>query len=310
MEDDKTWQVIITNQLDDDQDANRVVEKLAALFKTEPAKAAQLISKPRSIVKEQVDEATAKKYLAAIGKTGAHCEIINTAEADLPQIMEPVKPPARADEGLIRAAAENRPARDPELAMVEKDRRQAKDTREKLARFGNADSRLFCPECGSIRSTADAICLNCGYDPALQAEQRAGVKRIVYVGIILIVLIVGAAFLAMPLYQQYAKQVQLENGLQLAIDTRNQITRFILDTNFWPNQNIDANLPKNLSNDVIESIQLTGNGAFTVTLREQITGQPNQTIIFKPNELQGKLVWNCMGGTLDNAYRPEICKGR
>jgi len=309
MEDNKTWQVIITNQLGDDQDSKLVVDRLAALFKTEPAKAAQLISKPRSIVKDGIDEATAQKYLAAISKTGAHCEIIDTAEPDLPQIVEPLTPPADAGEGLIRAATgEKRPAADTELRMVEKERRQEKETRDKLAQYGNVDSRFFCPECGTIRSSADAICLNCGFDPATRAEQKAGIKRIFYVFVVLLVLAAGAVFLALPLYQQYAQKTHIEEGMQLAIDTRNQITQFILDTNFWPNQNIDANLPKNISNDVIESIELTGNGAFTVTLREQITGQPKQTLIFKPRALKGKLVWNCTEGTMANEYRPDVCR--
>jgi len=114
---------------------------------------------------------------------------------------------------------------------------------------------------------------------------------------------------ALPFYNSYATKSRIENGLGLAFDTRNTITAFILETNFWPNQNIDANLPKNISNDVIESIVLGENGMFTVTLRaEALKSETAQTLIFKPGQLKNKLRWNCTQGTLDNEFRPDICR--
>lgn len=312
MDDNKTWQVIITNKLGDDQDRNRVISQLAALFKTEPSKAAQLVSKPQTVVREGIDETTARRYLAAINKTGAPCEIINKAADDvLPDIMEPVVPEsAEAQEGLIRrpAADDKKSPASPELTMVEKERRQEQETRSKLAQFENLDPSLYCPQCGTIRSSADAPCLQCNYNPAQKERDLSGLKRLVGIAVIFVTLVLVAGYFAMPFYKQYAERSAIQEGLQLAIDTRNHITRFILDTNFWPNQNLDANLPKDISNDIVESIEVTGNGAFTVTLRERIVGRSGQTLIFEPRELKGKLVWNCTGGTLNNAYRPEICR--
>jgi type IV pilus assembly protein PilA len=312
MDEKNTWQVIITNQLADDQDREQVISRLASLFKTDSARAAQLITKPSTVIKDKVDETTAKKYHLAISKTGAHCEIVDTAsqDEDLPDIFEPVVPESKeALEGLIRhPEPQQQKAHEPAMALVEKEVQNETETREKLSQFDNVDPSLFCPQCGSIRSAADSACIQCDYDPETRSNDHSGFGRIAIIALAALVVVLIAGYFGMPFYQQFAKKAAIQDGLQLAIDTRNHITQFILKTNFWPNQNIDANLPKNISNDIVASIEVTGNGAFTVTLREQVLGKADQTLIFKPNQLKGKLVWNCTGGSLDNEYRPEICR--
>jgi hypothetical protein len=127
--------------------------------------------------------------------------------------------------------------------------------------------------------------------------------------IILATILIIAYQFALPYYNVHVSNNKIENGLELAFDTRNKVTTFILETNFWPNQNIDANLDKNISNEIIESIVLGENAVITVTLRaEPLNEDSTKTIIFSPNVLKGKLVWNCQKGTLKNELRPEICK--
>ena len=309
MDEKNTYNVVISNSADDTTEKTIVAQKLATLFKTSEDKARQLLSKPEVTIKKDLDKATAEKYHAAISKTGANCRIINTAADDvLPDIIEPVKPDT---EGLIRQApqpAQTHSTQDTELKILDKEQQDEKTTREKLSAFENANAAAHCPECGTIRSSGDAVCLHCGYDPASIKKDRSGLKKTIsYAAVILIVLAI-AMFAGQPFYQQYAQQQKIKNGLQLAIDTRNTITQFILKTNFWPNQNIDAGLAEHISNDVIASIKITGNGAFTVTLHEHVLNMSGQTLIFTPQSLQGKLVWNCTRGTLANDYRPDICK--
>jgi len=57
------FQVVITNQLKPDQDKILITQKLAALFKTDEQKAAQLLIKPRTVIKDNLDEATAPPQL-------------------------------------------------------------------------------------------------------------------------------------------------------------------------------------------------------------------------------------------------------
>ncbi len=309
-ENKNTYQVVITNKLNDDQDKNLIITKLAAVFKVDETKAAQLLAKPQSIVKDNTDEATAKKYLAAIQKTGAHCEIINKAdEEELPDIIEPVKPePAQFVRHTEHSEAPKK-FHDVELAMVEREQKQEKETREKLSSLQDFKEQAFCPECGTIRSDENATCLHCGYDPKTKNQSSGNFKKLAYVFIAVVTLIAVIMFAGLPYYQQFALKGKIQNGLQLAFDTRNQVTEFIERTNFWPNQNIDANLPKNISNDVIESIVIGDKAVITITLRaEAVNNLPGQTLIFVPNTLKGKLVWNCTGGTAMDEYRPDICK--
>ena len=312
MADDKHWQVIVTNQIKPDQDRQQIIEQLAALFKTDASRMATVFNKAQTVIKDNVDEATARKYLDAISRTGADCQIINKADEALPSIIEPVKPPdPGTDEGLVkRPSAQTPPAGDPAMALVDKQAQQEKETRNKLSPYEKVSADLYCPACGTIRSSATAVCLHCNYDPAAVHKEHVKSKtlRILLIVCILAVVLGVGGYLARPYYQQYLLKSKISDGLQLAFDTRNHITRFILDTNFWPNQNIDANLPKQLSNDVIASIEIVENGAFVVNLREELLNRGPQTIIFKPAMSKGRLVWNCYGGSLDNEYRPTSCR--
>lgn len=128
--------------------------------------------------------------------------------------------------------------------------------------------------------------------------------------ILLIIVLTGAGLLALPYYQQFNQRQQIKNDLNLAFETRNQVTAFIESTRFWPNQNIDAGLDKIISNTSIKSILIGDNAVITVTLRSSATGDDEQTLIFTPNILKGKIVWNCLKGNLQQNLRPEICRQR
>ncbi|HEY9050571.1 MAG TPA: pilin, partial [Gammaproteobacteria bacterium] len=222
---------------------------------------------------------------------------------------EPVKPePAQFIRNTEHSEAPKK-IRDVELAMVEREQKQEKQTRERLSSLQNFQEQAFCPECGTIRSDENTVCLHCGYDPIAKNKSASTFKKLAYIIIAIVIFIAVILFAGLPYYQQFALKGKIENGLQLAFDTRNQVTEFIERTNFWPNQNIDANLPKSISNDVIESIVIGEKSVITITLRSDIIGNtPDQTIIFTPNILKGRMVWNCTQGTLSNEYRPKICK--
>ena len=306
--DENTYQLIITSKLSDDQDKNQVIRNLASLFKVDEQKAEQLLSKPETVVKKNIDRATAEKYLAAISKTGADCKIINTAEEEaLPEVIAPVKPQANSELKEFNQAPLNETQQEQKKQKLEleaKEHQQLKD-------LDNFSEQSFCPDCGTIKESATMVCLNCGHDPQAVAIEKKNRKTRKYATILLGLtgIIIIAYLVALPFYNIYATKSKIENGLGLAFDTRNTLTSFIIDTNFWPNQNIDANLPKNISNEIIESIIIGENSMFTVTLRaNSINSDSSKTIIFKPRSVKGKLIWNCTQGTLENKFRPDICK--
>lgn len=309
--DGKTNKIVITNKLDEGQDRDQVIKKLAALFKIDEQKAAQLLAKPQTTVKDNLDAATAKKYFAAIRQTGAHCEIISKKiEAELPQIIDPpkIKPEVVVKTNTSHPAVAM--VRDTELALIEREQKIAEETREKLDTLKDASKETLCPQCGTIRGSANSTCLHCGFDPNALAEGSGKKSRkAIYISGGILLLLVMVAAIAWPFYQQHLFRQHIITGLNLAFDTRNQITDFIARTNFWPNQNIDAGLPENISNEVIESIVVSENGVITVTLRAAaIRKNAPQTIVFAPRLVNGVIAWNCHGGTLEEELRPKACK--
>ncbi|MCK5003146.1 MAG: pilin [Gammaproteobacteria bacterium] len=269
--DKNTYQVIITNKLSDYQDKGLVIKKLAVLFKINEKKAEQLISKTATIIKKNTDEDTAKKFMASILITGAECKIINISEET--------------------------------HSLEAKEHLQLDD-------INDSDEKILCPECGSVKQLHSDECLFCGFNQETSEKKNYNILKYASIMTILatIFIVIGYQF-ALPYYNLYASNSRIEKGMELAFETRNTVTTFILETNFWPNQNIDANLDKNISNEIIESIVLSKNAVITVTLRaEPLSEDSTKTIIFSPNVLKGKLVWNCQKGTLKNELRPDICK--
>lgn len=271
---EKKYQIIITNKLSADQDKNLVIQNLASLFKIDEKKAARLLDKSETIIKEITDKAIAEKLLAAIRVTGADCIIVDSSSG-----------------GYIQ-----REKKQPQLEEID-----------------NSVKKYSCPECGAEKDSYTDVCLDCGFDQLNpNAKDKSKFKNFIkYISITLILItsIIIAYPFALPFYNIYAGKYKVANSLELAFDTRNKITGFILETNFWPNQNIDANLPKDISNEVIESIVIGTNAVTTVTLRaEAVNADSSKTIIFKPSLSGGKLVWNCLKGTLGNEFRPDDCK--
>jgi len=286
------------------------VEKLASLFKIPPEKARAILQKDSFVIKKQTDKTTAEKFHKAITAAGALCrieEIIETEEeTELPTIEE-VTAPKDAQPLIDPTRPEISPLHNEQVDLSLEGRpvEKAKTEQAEDRVIDDINPENFCPECGTIRASADSICIHCGYDPK---EIKSTFTKVTLINIIAgIAILVAGVFLGLPYYQQYAKRAQIETDLSLAFDTRNTVTEFIQKTNFWPNQNIDAGLPKLLENQSIESIILSDNGIMTVTIRGEVLGGDSQTLIFTPNTLKGRIVWNCLKGTLVKELRPEIC---
>jgi len=285
-------------------------EKLASLFKLPVEKARAILQKDSFVIKKQTDKATAEKSHKAITAAGVVCRIEEIAEAEeetaLPTIEEiaapkntqPLTDPTRPDISPLHSEKINLSL---EGGPVEKSKTAQADDKV----IDDIKPENFCPECGTIRASADSICIHCGYDPQETKNTFTKVKLINIAAGILI--LVAGVLIGLPYYQQYAKRAQIETDLSLAFDTRNAVTEFIQKTNFWPNQNIDAGLPKLIENQSIESVVLSDNGVMTVTIRGEVLGGDAQTLIFTPNTLKGRIVWNCLKGTLVKELRPKIC---
>ena len=305
--DNNHFKVIITKS---DDTSGEIAQKIAGLFKISPDKAAGMLQQDEFVIKKQTDKPTAEKFHKAITNAGANCRIEETQteeETELPTIQDiatpidvkPLTDPTRTDIEPLQSKHLNFSL---EERLAEKN---TKDPNEQ-PQFKSIDSAHFCPECGTIRSGEDSACVHCGYDPAA-IKSRNTKAALIKAGFGMGVLIV-AAIIALPFYQQYEKQTQIQNDLTLAFDTRNKVTEFIQRTNFWPNQNIDAGLNKHISNRSLKSVVVGDNSIITVTIRANALQGSEQTLILTPNTLKGRVVWNCLGGTLQDEFRPEICR--
>lgn len=302
--------IIINNPALDAEQTSSLVTNLSKLFKISEEKARGILQKDQFVIKQKIDRQTAEKYHRAIAQAGANCRIEEEADEEdtaLPEIEEiktrsagiPLGDPTRPGADLL---GQQQSKLDLSMQPIESSR--DKNGNNKI--LDEIKPENFCPDCGTIRASADSICVHCGYDPLAQKSSVNRSRSIKAVALIIILL--AAGFLALPYYQQFEQRRQISNDLELAFATRNQVTEFINRTNFWPNQNIDAGLDKNISNRSIKSIEISDNALITVTLRASAGGGTEHTLIFAPNTLKGHVVWNCLKGSLPMELRPDICR--
>ncbi|MCW9047662.1 MAG: pilin [Gammaproteobacteria bacterium] len=285
-----------------------VTTQLSKLFKISADKSQQILQKDSFIIKKQTDKITAEKFHKAITAAGVNCqidEIIAEAETALPEIEEientaKVKPLTDITRPDITPLHQENINLSLEDGVPEKN-----NSSSDPAKINDINPENFCPQCGTIRASADSTCIHCGYNPQ---ELKKSKTKTTLISATIIILLLGIGIgIGFPFYQQYSKRAQIIEDLKLAFDTRNKVTEFIQKTNFWPNQNIDADLDKRISNRTLKSVVVGNNAIITATLYGHVIDGTEQTLIFTPNILKGRIVWNCLKGTLKEEFRPEIC---
>ncbi len=302
--------IIINNSALDAERTDTLTTNLSKLFKVPEEKARSILQKDQFVIKQNIDKQTAEKYHRAITQAGADCRIeedLSEDDSALPEIEEIKTQSAGIPLGdPTRSGAEFLDQQQSELNLSVQPIESSRDKNGNQKTLDEIKAENFCPDCGTIRASSDSICVHCGYDPLGQQASGKGGRLLKVLALIIILL--AAGFLALPYYQQFEQRRQLSNDLELAFATRNQVTEFINTTNFWPNQNIDAGLEKNISNASIKSIEISDNALITVTLRASASGGTEHTLIFSPNTLKGRVVWNCLKGSLPLELRPDICR--
>ncbi len=276
--------------------------RLAKLLKIDESKAALILHRDAFVIKKEADRETAEKYHQAIIKAGVNCRLdVVEAEETLPEIE------------LVERRQTEAELRDPTQPEIppEHPQQQLNLSLEKISeKNGDAitdvDEDKFCPECGTIRASADSVCTHCGYDPAMAKKKQR--KSMLFKVVLVLAMLATAVMVAYPFYVEHTRRAQLHDDLKLAFDTRNKVTEFIQQTNFWPSQNIDAGLDKVISNRSIKSILIGDDAIITVTIRGEALDGEAQTLIMTPNTLKGRVVWNCLQGSLSERYRPDVCK--
>lgn len=109
---EELYEVAFYGEIVEGADLDQVKAKVAAMFKADAAKLAQLFSGKRVVIKKNIDQATANKYQSALQNAGAQCEVKSLAEAASTQ---------SADDGATSAAAAATPASAPVSSSVRAD---------------------------------------------------------------------------------------------------------------------------------------------------------------------------------------------
>lgn len=86
---DSSYEVVFTGRIAAGADLARVKANLAMLFKIEPARVDAMFTGKPVVIKKRLDEATARKYQAAMQKAGAIAEVVGgQSEPPRPAIPE------------------------------------------------------------------------------------------------------------------------------------------------------------------------------------------------------------------------------
>lgn len=93
---EELYEVVFYGEIVEGAELDQVKAKVAAMFKADAAKLAQLFSGKRVVIKKNIDQATAKKYQSALQNAGAQCEVKSLAEAAVAPSAESAAAPAAA----------------------------------------------------------------------------------------------------------------------------------------------------------------------------------------------------------------------
>ncbi len=306
----KKFNVTIIQSADPAQTSTTSISALAKLFKIPTDKAEKILQKTSFTIKKATDKATAEKFHKAITTIGVDCRIEEVTDDEEDIALPEIEDVKTTDKGrplidITRPDITPLHQEQPNLSLAAGPE-ETTAKKDKIRPIDNVAPENFCPECGTIRASASSSCIHCGYEPIV-IKQNSTKTMLIKLGVLLVVVIMGIV-IALPYYQQYNKRTQVKNDLQLAFDTRNKVTDFILQTNFWPNQNIDAGLGKQISNQSLKSVVIGNNPVITIVIRASALEGKEQTLIFTPNILKGRIVWNCLNGSLHKDYRPDICQ--
>jgi hypothetical protein len=92
---DQLFEVAFSGQIADGADLTTVKKHIAAMFKADEDRLAQLFSGKRVIIKRSVDATTAARYRGAFEKAGAICEVSQIVQPETEAIAHtPVQQPA------------------------------------------------------------------------------------------------------------------------------------------------------------------------------------------------------------------------
>lgn len=98
---EKKYHVVFSGDIAEGEAIHSVKERMAALFKTSAAGIESIFNRKNSVIKRDVDEETARKYVTMIKRTGAICRIMPAEAAQAAVAPKPLSPAPKAPQAPI-----------------------------------------------------------------------------------------------------------------------------------------------------------------------------------------------------------------
>lgn len=132
-------------------------------------------------------------------------------------------------------------------------------------------------------------------------------KGFTLIELMIVVAIIGIlAAIALPAYQDYTRRAHVSEGLTLASGVKTTVAEHRSSMGVFPANAAAAGLPAatEINGNAVTSVGVEdGTGVITITYNERV-GTAGQTLVFTPALTDGRIMFNCTGGTVQRRILP------
>jgi type IV pilus assembly protein PilA len=116
---------------------------------------------------------------------------------------------------------------------------------------------------------------------------------------------------AIPAYKDYSVRVKVSEAMGLAGPVTLAVTETYHAKGTFPTSNNEAGIDDLQATLYVDKIDVMENGKVLITLNKNelgISTADDTTIVFTPKVGVGRVTWDCVGGSLEQKYRPSACR--
>lgn len=145
-----------------------------------------------------------------------------------------------------------------------------------------------------------------------QGERRKAVLKDSGYSLVEIMVVLGIvsvlAMVSIPMYSSYLNKAKASEGLTLVAPIKMAVTSFLIEHGSLDSlrSNQDLDLKDEIHGTYVENIKILNLGLIDVIYKDNLGD-----LLFVPKVINNSQIdWDCQGGSLDQSYRPNICKNK